>query len=99
MRGSLRVLFRLYAASCLCLLAFAMKSYGEMQQGDTVVINGRKCVISVLDTLPFVDNAYTKAMVWQKPEPRLQELHDELRLDDRIAPGKDELDRQLHLME
>ncbi len=80
-------------------MAFAVESHAGIQQGDAVVINGRKCVVSVLDTLPFVDNAYTRAMVWQKPEPRLQQIHDELRLDDKIAPGRDELDRQLHLLE
>ena len=80
-------------------MAFDVECSGELRQGDAVVINGRKCVINLLDTLPFVDNAYTRSMVWQKPEPRLQQLRDELRLDGRIAPGKDEFDRQLHLME
>jgi hypothetical protein len=71
-----------------------------LKEGDTVSLQGRSAILTTLDTLPYVESEYTRRFrfdSWQNP--KLGELRARCRLDEVVAPGKDEFDRQVLLMD
>src|SRR6266478_5281195 len=56
--------------------------------------------ISKLDTLPYVESDYTKRFKFDSYEnPKLKELRERYRLEEVIASGKDEFEKQVILMD
>ena len=87
------VLFLLPAAT------FAVAS-GPVEQGDRVTAAGRSYAVTRLDTLPYVDSEYTRRFRFDSCDnPKLKTLRERYRLDDVVAPGKDEFDRQVLLLD
>ena len=87
----------------LALLSVATnaQSAGEsLMQGATIDLDGRTATLRTLETLPFVESEYTKRFKFDSFEnPKLAELRQRGRLDEVIAPGKDEFDQQVRLMD
>jgi hypothetical protein len=51
------------------------------------------------DVLPYVENRFTKGCVWDSYDnPMLRRLRETFRLDEVVAPGKDEYQKQILLM-
>lgn len=65
-----------------------------------VEFDGGALTLTKLDQLPSVENNYSRRFrfdVFDNPE--LVELRERYRLDEVVAPGKDEFDRQIRLMD
>lgn len=78
----------------------AQTGNGSLTQGTTVELNGRKATLTRLDTLPYVESAYTKRFKFDSYDnPKLKELREHYQLDEVIASGKDEFDKQVLLMD
>jgi len=70
------------------------------EEGETVTLGGRKVTIRKLDILPYVENACTKVFTWEKSDlPELKELREKYKLDEVVAPGKTEFEKQVLLMD
>ena len=72
----------------------------DLSPGAVAELNGRKATLRTLDTLPFVESEFTRRFKFDSYDnPKLAELRERYRLDHVIAPGKDEFDRQVRLMD
>src|SRR5688500_12404381 len=71
-----------------------------LAQGDRVIINGHRLIVGTLHTLPYVESDYTKRFVFDAHDnPKLKLLRERYRLDEVVAPGRDEFDRQVLLLD
>jgi len=72
----------------------------SLREGDAVNLNGRTVTLRRLETLPHLESEYTKRFRFDSFEnPKLKELRERHRLDEMIAPGRDEFERQVLLMD
>jgi hypothetical protein len=70
----------------------------DATEGSTLEVDGRKGVVKKLDTLPYVESVYSKRFKYDTYDnPKLKELREKYKLDEVVAPGKDEFDRQILL--
>ena len=66
----------------------------------TVSLDGHSATLTKLDSLPFVDSEYSRRFKFDSADnPKLKELREQYRLDEVVAPGKDEFDRQVLLLD
>ena len=80
--------------------AAAPEGAQPLRQGSAVTLGDRKAVLTRLDDLPYVQSDYTKRFRFDSYDnPRLTELRERYRLDEVVAPGKDEFDRQVLLLD
>lgn len=72
----------------------------DPKEGSSLDLNGRKVVVRRFDVLPVVESEYTKRFTFDSFEnPKLQELREKYKLDQVVAPGRDEFDRQVLLVD
>jgi hypothetical protein len=72
----------------------------EAQEGSVLEAGGLKVRLKKLEMLPFIESEYTKRFKFDVfDNPKLKELRTKYRLDDVVAPGKDEFDRQVLLLD
>lgn len=85
----------------LLAIVTASQAAGELSKlGDTIHLNGRVVTLRKLDTLPCVESEFTKRFRFDSfDNPKLKELRERHRLDEVIALGKDEFERQVLLMD
>jgi len=63
-------------------------------------LGGRTAVIRKLDASPYVESEYTRLFRFDKfSNPKLKELRERYKLDAVIAPGKDEFEQQVLLLD
>jgi hypothetical protein len=68
--------------------------------GSSFDLAGRKATVTKLDSLPLVDNDYTKRFKFDAfDNPKLKELREHYKLDEVVSPGKTEFDRQVLLLD
>jgi len=68
--------------------------------GQTFRLGEHQATVTKLDALPYVDSDYTRRFKFDSfNNPKLSELRLKYQLDSVIAPGKDEFDRQVRLMD
>lgn len=90
--------FGTIAALCGSLIAGASAAQ-PLRQGDTDDLNGQKAVLTRLENLPYVQSQYTKRFKFDSfDNPKLTELRERYHLDEVIAPGKDEFEKQVRLV-
>jgi len=71
-----------------------------VREGVTIDLGGRTVTLKSLDTLPCVESDYTRRFKFDAYEnPKLCEFRSRYKLDEVAAPGRDELDRQVLLMD
>lgn len=107
MNVSLCVAGLLLVAACVAgpVLAADAPTGGSLpapgvRQGDRLELGGRTVSVLALDTLPCVSNKLTERLQFDKHgDPVLEKLRRDNRLDDVIAPGASEFEKQLLLME
>jgi hypothetical protein len=91
------------AFALLILLACAAGAQTNNQPGFPAAIfdlAGRKAAFAKLDTLPFVESDYTKRFKFDSfDNPKLKQLREHYKLDEVIAPGRDEFEKQVRLMD
>jgi hypothetical protein len=70
----------------------------DVTEGSSLNVGGRKVVIRKLDAPPFVESVYSKRFKYDTYDnPKLKELREKYKLDEVVAAGKDEFDRQVLL--
>jgi len=85
---------------CLSTRLFADDGAATIGVGSVATLNGRKATVTKLDCLPFVENDYTKRFKYDSfTNPKLKELRQRYKLDEVVAPGKTEFDRQVLLLD
>jgi hypothetical protein len=71
-----------------------------LRPGESFELNGRKATLNRFDTLSYVESDYTRRFKFDSyTNPKLKELREGYQLEAVVAPGKDEFDRQIHLMD
>ena len=71
-----------------------------LKVGDRVAIGQSTAEVVSLASLPYVESEYTKRFRFDSfDNPKLKSLREKHRLDEVIRPGRDEFDRQVHLMD
>jgi hypothetical protein len=87
----------------LCILADALCARATAEpwrEGDVIDLGGRTATLKSFDTLPYVESDYTRRFKFDSCEnSKLKELRTCYKLDEVVAPGKDEFDRQVLLMD
>ena len=92
--------FVLAAVSILTTVLGAQATADSLKEGVAIDVGGRTATLKSLDTLPFVESDYTRRFKFDSYEnPKLKELRTRCQLDDVMASGKDEFDRQVLLMD
>src|SRR6185295_11276346 len=73
---------------------------GVLFAQDALEVGGRKVAVRKPDALPVVESDYTKRFKFDSADnPKLRELREKYKLDDVVAPGKDEFDKQVLLLD
>jgi len=71
-----------------------------LQAGSAFALGGRKAAVTKLDSLPLVENQFTKRFKFDSYDnPKLKQLREHYKLDEVVAPGKDEFARQVLLLD
>jgi len=88
---------------CVSMIGLFQAAAGageSLRQGDSVNLGGRKWVVTRIDTLPYVESEYTVRFKFDSYDnPKLKELRQRYHLDEVVASGKDEFDRQVLLLD
>ena len=94
-RGTMLILTSLLAG------VFATQATAEpLREGIAVAIGARVATLKSLESLPYVESEYTRRFKFDSYEnPKLKELRTRYQLDAVTAPGRDEFDRQVLLMD
>ncbi len=83
----------------LGLAAFA-ETGRALQPGDTLALRSRIAVVKTFDVLPYVQSEYTPRFRFDSfVNPKLKELREHYQLDEVVASGKDEFDKQVLLVD
>jgi hypothetical protein len=91
---------RIFFLATLFLAKLSLAAPPVLEQGSTFQIAGKTATLAKLDALPFVESDYSKRFKFDAfTNPKLKRLRERYKLDEVVAPGKDEFDRQIHLME
>jgi hypothetical protein len=88
-------------APCL-LWGFSAAAADEhaLRLGDRAQLTSGAAFVAKLDALPFIDNDYTRRFHFDSYDnPKLQELRRRYKLDEVVAPGRDEFERQILLLD
>ncbi len=89
--------------SFLALLAVAPRAQSAdepLKEGDSIHLGGRTATVRKLESLPHVESEFTQRFKFDSFEnPKLKELRERHRLEEVIAPGKDEFERQVLLLD
>jgi hypothetical protein len=84
----------------LAVSASAQAASESLTEGDTIELVGRQATLKKLETLPHIESEYTKRFRFDSfGNPKLKELRERYRLDELVAPGRDEFERQVLLMD
>ncbi len=71
-----------------------------LKVGQQVSLGALKATVKTLDALPYVANAYSSRFVYERfDEPGLARIRSQYKLDEVVAAGKDEFEKQLMLMQ
>src|SRR5690348_15811599 len=71
-----------------------------LTEGAHFTLGGKEVLVKRLDALPLVENEYSQVFTYDTFEnPRLKELRTRYELDQVVAAGKDEFDRQVQVMD
>ena len=71
-----------------------------LRQGDAIALGALTGVVTKFDSLPYVESEYSRRYKFDSYEnPKLKELRERYHLDEVVAPGKTEFDRQVLLLD
>ncbi len=72
----------------------------QMEAGQSVTIGERQVSVKEVDIVPLVDSKYSRRFTFDSYEnPKLSLLRKQEKLDEVVAEGKDEFDRQVLLLD
>src|SRR4051794_13004656 len=92
----LGVVVSLLAAAAQCSRA----DEASLAQGATVRVGSLVCTLTKIESLSYVDSEYSRRFKFDVADnPKLAELRERYHLAEVVAPGKDEFDRQVLLLD
>jgi hypothetical protein len=78
----------------------AVPGAAELKAGQELRLGALKAIVKKFDALPYVQNEYSSRFVYELAEnPQLAQIRQMYKLDEVVAAGKDEFEKQLLLME
>jgi len=81
---------------CLLVANFVLRA--EVAAPQEFTLGAKTVIVTQIDALPFVQSDYTKRFKFDSADnPKLKELREKYRLDEVIAPGRDEFAKQILL--
>jgi hypothetical protein len=84
----------------LATIALAASAAEPLRTGSTFTVSGRQHTIIRLDTPSFVDSDYTRRFKFDvRDNPKLKRLREMYKLDEVVAKGKEEFERQILLLD
>ena len=90
-------------SSVLLLLSFAVTALADdklLREGTQFQLAGKTATVTKLRTLPHIESEYIRLFKFDSADnPKLKELRERFDLDSVIAPGKDEFEKQILLMD
>lgn len=87
-------------ALCLSAQAASAGENPSLEEGASFHLGGRTAILKKLDDLPRVRSEYAERFRFDSfVNPKLRELRERYRLDEVVAPGKDEFERQVLLLD
>lgn len=96
----------IFAALAALLLFSAAQTFASesnntsLKPGDSFHIISQTATLTKLDTLPYVDSDYSRRYRFDRfDNPKLKELREKYHLDEVVAPGKDEFEKQFLLLD
>jgi hypothetical protein len=90
----------LFLAGFVTTVASVEAANELLKKGDALELSGRSVTIRQLETLPYVESEYTKRFRFDSfANPKLKALRERYRLEEVIAPGRNEFERQVLLMD
>lgn len=93
------------AASAVVEAMSAVSDEGEarfdrLEAGSAAVVGGRRVVVKQVEMLPLVENEYSRRFRFDKYEnSKLKQLREQENLDEVVAAGKDEFEKQVLLLD
>jgi hypothetical protein len=70
----------------------------DLKEGAVIDLGGRTVTVRKLDMLPVVESVYSRRFKYDTSDnPKLRELREKYKLEEVVASGKDEFDRQVLL--
>jgi hypothetical protein len=79
---------------------FSRADKGPIAQGVSVRVGKLDCTLTKVDALPYVESDYSRRFKFDAADnPKLTELRERYHLAEVVAPGKDEFDRQVLLLD
>jgi hypothetical protein len=77
----------------------ATRPANGLQAGQVFDLDGRKVTLQKVDMLPVVENEFTSLFTFDRFEnPKIKQLREKYKLDDVVAAGKTEFEKQVLLM-
>ena len=98
----LRISHLLLVAAIAARFAMAEQAATEtaLKQGQAVTVGVQHGTITRIECLPYVESDYTRRFKFDRYDnTKLKELRERYHLDDVVAPGKTEFDRQVLLLD
>src|SRR4051812_21333745 len=84
----------------LVVFSVTVHAQSSLRKGETIELNGRKATVTQLDALPYVESEYTRRFKFDSYDnPKLKQLRQRYRLDEVVASGRDEFEKQVLLMD
>jgi hypothetical protein len=92
--------FNTIVIAAVVIFACRSGAAGGLRPGDSFTLGGKAFVVQRFDAVPYVENDYSKRFRFESfDNPKLRSLREKYRLDEVVAPGKDEFERQLLLLD
>ena len=86
-------------AAVFCFLSARLHATELLQPNTRLDLNGHSATLTRLETLPFVESEYSKRFTFDSAaNPKLKELRERFKLDEVVAPGRDEFAQQVLLL-
>src|SRR3954466_7911621 len=84
----------------MVLLAAAQGVAAPLREGDQFQIAGKKALLTKIDALPVVENEFSRRFRWDSfDNSKLKELREKNHFDEVVAPGKNEFEKQILLLD
>lgn len=90
-----------FRVACLALACFGLAQAGEpLRPGATFPLGNQTATLRKLETLPCVESEYTRRFRFDSfDNPKLRQLREQYQLDAVVAPGTNEFQRQILLLD
>src|SRR5882672_2107035 len=84
----------------MALTVAAQAMAAPLGEGSSLNIGGRDVKIAKMEMLPLVENEFSRRFHWDSfDNPKLKELRKKYQFDEVVAPGRDEFEKQLLLLD